>query len=254
MQTIGAGSETNSPVSATDIQELQENKVNKALPISYRELANLIDDNGLTPGSLYRINDYETIVNSANSAYYVSANHPFDIIVIALSENTLSENATAIQRIGDTYFTNQHLETWELKYRFSNDSNTFDWANSDGKGVIYYMKDEYGNECPYDFKNIKFKSSKSDAPLISNNTYYYTFSQVKLVNTNLTIDSSIDLSLSGTVFNNKILPYKQVISNNSYRYKLGTMILASRGVNNNTRYSIFDNIIHTQCNEIYLIN
>ena len=26
-----------------------------------------------------------------------------------------------------------------------------------GKGVIYYMKDEHGNECPYDFKNIQFK-------------------------------------------------------------------------------------------------
>ena len=28
---------------------------------------------------------------------------------------------------------------------------------SGGKGVIYYMKDEHGNECPYDFKNIQFK-------------------------------------------------------------------------------------------------
>lgn len=28
---------------------------------------------------------------------------------------------------------------------------------SSGKGVIYYMKDEHGNECPYDFKNIQFK-------------------------------------------------------------------------------------------------
>ena len=26
-----------------------------------------------------------------------------------------------------------------------------------GRGVIYYMKDEHGNECPYDFKNIQFK-------------------------------------------------------------------------------------------------
>ena len=26
-----------------------------------------------------------------------------------------------------------------------------------GKGIIYYMKDEYNNECPYDFKNIQFK-------------------------------------------------------------------------------------------------
>ena len=29
--------------------------------------------------------------------------------------------------------------------------------NTEGKGVIYYMKDEFNNECPYDFKNIQFK-------------------------------------------------------------------------------------------------
>jgi len=28
---------------------------------------------------------------------------------------------------------------------------------NEGKGVIYYMKDEWNNECPYDFKNIQFK-------------------------------------------------------------------------------------------------
>ena len=33
--------------------------------------------------------------------------------------------------------------------------------NSGGKGVIYYMKDEHGNECPYDFKNIQFKRTIS---------------------------------------------------------------------------------------------
>lgn len=38
-----------------------------------------------------------------------------------------------------------------------------------GKGVIYYMKDEHGNECPYDFKNIQFDRE---------GTYYYTFSWV----------------------------------------------------------------------------
>ena len=34
-------------------------------------------------------------------------------------------------------------------------------AYTDGKGVIYYMKDEYNNEAPYDFKNIQFKRELS---------------------------------------------------------------------------------------------
>lgn len=37
-----------------------------------------------------------------------------------------------------------------------------------GHGVIYWMKDEFGNECPYDFKHLKFLDS-------SNNDYAWTF-------------------------------------------------------------------------------
>lgn len=38
-----------------------------------------------------------------------------------------------------------------------------------GKGVIYWMRDEWGNECPYDFKNIMFLRYDDD-------TYAYTCS------------------------------------------------------------------------------
>ena len=31
-----------------------------------------------------------------------------------------------------------------------------DWVDSSGKGVIYYMVDDKGNEAPFDFKNIKY--------------------------------------------------------------------------------------------------
>ena len=30
-------------------------------------------------------------------------------------------------------------------------------VDDDGQGTIYFMKDEHGNQCPYDFKNIQFK-------------------------------------------------------------------------------------------------
>jgi hypothetical protein len=33
-------------------------------------------------------------------------------------------------------------------------NNSIDPKLTEGRGVIYYMKDEHGNECPYDFKNI----------------------------------------------------------------------------------------------------
>ena len=47
-----------------------------------------------------------------------------------------------------------------------------------GRGVIYYMEDEFGNVAGYDFKNIQFKASEDiDALHIKAETYYYTFSK-----------------------------------------------------------------------------
>jgi len=47
------------------------------------------------------------------------------------------------------------------------------------RGIIYYMKDEWGNECGYDFKNIQFKRKiKSDGQLDLESgidTWVYTF-------------------------------------------------------------------------------
>lgn len=48
------------------------------------------------------------------------------------------------------------LSKWELKYSLDNDTRKYTWAHTNGKGVIFYMKDDFGNECGYDFKNILF--------------------------------------------------------------------------------------------------
>lgn len=92
-----------------------------------------------------------------------------------------------------SYFNDCKLNSWELKYCFSNDTDRFDWADSEnGKGVIYYMKDEWGNECPYDFKNIKFNNK-------------FTFSS----------GDSTDMSLYGLASQNIIKPY--LFTNIKYR-------------------------------------
>ena len=51
------------------------------------------------------------------------------------------------------------MAAWEIKYCLDNDITRFSWADPEsgnGRGVIYYMKDEWDNECPYDFKNIQY--------------------------------------------------------------------------------------------------
>jgi hypothetical protein len=85
---------------------------------------------------------------------------------------------------------------WYSKTEFLNQGDTvYQYSDSDGefvaaaveittgKGVIYYMKDEWGNECPYDFKNIQFTRKLSfpygSWPVLDtetgNDTWVYTF-------------------------------------------------------------------------------
>lgn len=128
------------------------------IEITYGELKALRDSGQLQAGKQYRITDYETTTTQEHTR---SAGHRFDIIVTADDEKTLNEKARAIQHKGDTYFTDSDLSAWELKYCLDNDTSRFAWADEvNGKGVIYYMKDERNNECPYDFKNIQFKRYK----------------------------------------------------------------------------------------------
>lgn len=128
---------------------------NNIQEITWSALKTLRDGGNLTPGQLYRITDYTCTTIQTDTQ---SAGHLFDIIVLALSGSTLSETAWADHHEGDTYFSNCRLEAWGLKYCLDNDTTRFMWADTtNGKGVIYWMKDEWGNECPYDFKNIQFK-------------------------------------------------------------------------------------------------
>ncbi len=231
-----------------------------AVSTTYSELKALRDAGQLVPGAWYRITDYECTTSQADT---MSAGHQFDIIVLALDESHLSEEAYAAhhgkaaaaeeneeqnnQNVqpaepgeedvegegGRTrsvdYFANNKLDAWKLKYCLDNDTDRFAWAcdgtdkfyiefteketvrlyrtaiiedgtvwqfgeggNScytaadpqvgdniysdselqksfsqitaaeavegiNGKGVIYRMIDEFGNDCPYDFKNIMFQ-------------------------------------------------------------------------------------------------
>lgn len=132
--------------------------------IKWKNLKYKRDNNQLAPGTFYRITDYITTTSQENTA---SAGHSFDVIVLALSENTLSEEAYAIQSDRDTerYFANCNLAAWKLWYCLDNDTTRFAWADTDnGTGVIYRMIDEWGNDCPYDFKNITFTRYELIAP------------------------------------------------------------------------------------------
>ena len=178
------------------------NEHSSMLSVNYLELVNLRDNGQLIPGQQYRITDYVTTVSLGLNE--ISAGHVFDIIVTADSENILNEEARVIQNDNDTYFNNSNLSAWKIWYSLDNDEDRFNWANEDGYGVIYRMIDEYGNDCPYDFKNIQFKVDDK---------YFYTFTFVEAEDLNgLVYDISCKhSSYSGSVYNNVINRY---ISNN----------------------------------------
>ena len=47
---------------------------------------------------------------------------------------------------------------YNIRYNVNNVIPGFnnDWVDANGKGCIYYMVDNKGNEAPFDFKNIKY--------------------------------------------------------------------------------------------------
>lgn len=162
-----------------------------SVPITYNNLKTLVNNRLLVSGMLYCITDYVTTTVQENTQ---SANHQFDIIVRALTESTLDEEAKAAQREGDKYFANSNLGGWQLWYTLDNDTSRFAWADAtNGKGVIYRMIDENLNDCPYDFKNIQMRNPLDGA----DENYYYTFD-----------GNGTDHSLDGNLcFNNVIGKY-----------------------------------------------
>ena len=132
--------------------------VAQSISITWGDLKAKRDAGSLIPGMQYRITDYQCTTTQSNTK---SAGHQFDIIVVADDEHTLNENARAILHKGDTYFAGCKLGDWELKYCLDNDTTRFAWADAtNGKGVVWWMKDEWNNECYYDFKNIQYKRYK----------------------------------------------------------------------------------------------
>jgi hypothetical protein len=259
--------------------KLDGNSVNEIIKIEYSGLTELISSNSLIPSQKYRITDYVTTTAQENTK---SANHPFDIIVEALNENTLSEDAKAIIHENvtenntekDTYFINNELSAWELKYCVDNDTNRFAWADStNGKGVIYYLKDEFNNECWYDFKNIQFKRNsswlttyKSKFTSLSASSqqeiWFYTFSRTSGTTSVTISDDSLINSNSSSIYpcrNNTIGMYsKDEQQDYKIKHYLNNTIFIGNGAEsnhigenncNNTFTGIYNNYIDMNCQD-----
>lgn len=101
------------------------------IKITWQELKDLRDSNSLRPGCWYRMTDYDGKI--VDSQVYKSARHAFDILILAVSENELSEECRAARHEGDTYFPEDtNFGTWEIWYSLDNNKagHTADWSEN----------------------------------------------------------------------------------------------------------------------------
>ena len=138
--------------------------------ITYAELKKLVVGKKLNMLSTYILTDYHPILSNKYSETAQSTDKSkFALMLIANTNSTFFHECLAVKLTSNK---NSIESVYGLKilYDFNNDKNKYDWIDeSGGKGVIYRMIDEYGNDCPYDFYNIMFKFG---------GTYYYTFSEI----------------------------------------------------------------------------
>lgn len=237
------------PKSDTDATNKRyvDNK-DKPISLTFDELVLLEENAGLIPGQKYRITDYEPYIPSSAEDYAIADNsNPFDIIVTAVETDYLSSYASVCSRENNYSWDESDLDKWQIM---------FDLIVP--KGYIAWMRDEKGNECPYDFKHIKFKRYLvTDGPsdLIGsystdniegitvdtdNYKYFYTFSAG-------TGSFVTDASLDSYIRNNKIERY---YDNNVQ--KLNNIVIRYNYLNDEARINYVPNTFGPNCANITL--
>ena len=210
--------------------EIKKNEVS----LTYAELKSLRDNEILESGWYYRITDFVTTTTQFGTR---SAEHPFDVVVLALNESNLAENAYAVpsKRDKNGYFKNSKLSAWKLWYCLDNDTNRFVWADTEnGKGVIYRMIDEFGNDCPYDFKNIQYRHSSDAEPGVV--YWYYTFNFD-------TRDASLHNEQYNNCYNNTINSYYNYNGRHTIQ-QLNDIYFVLNSLNGYTHNNYFGNNCH----------
>lgn len=199
-------------------------KVDSILPdyknaesIDYATLSPLVHDRELVPGRWYIINDFFTKVKSSST--YDSEQLTFGIAVVALDEGTLSHHGYGVY-VGDgdygSFVRPERLEGIEVLYDFEPAANKYGfYPTTGGSGVVYWMRDKYGNEAPYDFLNIRFKRSDEMVP-----TFHATSYDSGKIKGNIIRGRGqlFDVVFgSGSHTNNLVLGSRISVAGNSYR-------------------------------------
>lgn len=216
------------------------NDIDNSVHVTVEGLDELIASEGLTPGAKYTIDDYqnewdlieqrtetEEIYDDEDGPMTgINFQNVFPLTVTAKTESTLTEDAK---------FT-QHPQ-WDLKFDFTYRVPLYTETDEDGQtetttamGRITWMRDEFGNECDYDFKHLRF---------LIDGKLQFTFQGEVIGNTGVMSDGS----LTGDYRNNKIgtntlnIERRAAPNESGITYVLGTegnVIQIKKPISNNT--------------------
>jgi len=229
---------------------------------TYAQLSAMVTGGTLVKGQKYRITDYITTTSLANTT---SEGVAFDLVVTATDTNKLDCMAQAVLHSGDNYFSRYgaDLSKWQVWYDIDNNTTKYEWADTtNGKGVIYRLIDEWGNDCPYDFKNIRFTISGQTANAFtfnrytSNNCYdhsligeycYENIIKPCYVNGTLKLNFNVFYNTSITSYCNK-----NTLNSGSYSNIFGdgnrNITFEAECYNNTLASSCFSNLLQEGCN------
>lgn len=181
------------------LQQILANVEEKMQNITYAELVNYIDNKALTPGKFYRITDYCTQLKQEYIYQGVkSAGNAFDIIVLALSNKTISENAWAIIK-NTKLFKNREIQLIEIKgdnyviditnnsredtyngptvqlFKLSKNANKYEYTKGEGSDVTIIKYEEV------DSKGVKIELTDGTQILIIDKLDSYGISNVLIL-------------------------------------------------------------------------
>ena len=183
IRNLAEESERNSEIIEESINELNREvedietaigDMKSMVSIEYDDLVKLRNNSELVPGAWYRIIDYTTTTVQEETQ---SAGHDFDVIVLALDNKTLSEDAKAIHSERDTegYFSESNLSAWKLRYCLDNDGNRFEWVNIINEGYVEFtgwFEDIQDNLVLYmGYKNSGIFADKSLTTLFDSSSF-----------------------------------------------------------------------------------
>lgn len=203
------------------LQRILAESEQKLVEISHSELLERVETGNLIPGQFYRIIDYVTTVKQ-NFYNVSSACNPFDIVVLALSKDTLSENAYAIHKnfnafknnidydiIDDNFYKKEF--TFPLyEYTFNTESQTYERENTNNEIIL----DKYNDNIDISNTVVNlYKSSTASIPFYTLNNKY---KKLLLLTDNTGKSNYIYnyISLENSLINTDIIP--ETNTNNNY--------------------------------------